>query len=302
MIFNNKSLNQILQFLLVVFGSFVFGQSTNSGIGIGTSSPNSSAILEINADNLPANGKKGVLFPRVALQNRTDINTIPNPAVGLMIFNTTDSASDDLIKANMFYYWNGTSWIDLATSQTFETELYPQIYIIANRGSQAINKANFNSGQSTVVNFNEGSSGAMSVNVGNRVQLSNDNFRILSGGRFEITGYIGYNPWVPVNCTTQSTESTCTAGLDLLVQVSTDNGSTWTNISKTNSIWGVGTGDRNRSVMIAPFVMNLATNSLVRLVIAKGAITNNHGANGNLNIEPGTGLAYSRLIRIQRLN
>ncbi|WP_333660244.1 hypothetical protein [Chishuiella changwenlii] len=302
MIFNNKNLKKTLQFLLIVFGTFALGQNTNSGVGIGTTNPQSSAILEVNADNLPANGKKGMLFPRVALQNRTDITTIPNPATGLMIFNTTDSPSDDLIKANMFYYWNGTSWIDLATSQTFETELYPQIYIVANRGTQAINKTNFNTGENTVVNFAEESTGAMSVNVGNRVQLSNNNFRILSGGRFEITGYIGYNPWVPVNCTTQSTESTCTAGLDLFVQVSTDNGSTWTNISKTSSIWGVGTGDRNRSVMIAPFVMNLTTNSLVRLAIGKGAITNNHGANGNLNIEPGTGLAYSRLIRIQRLN
>lgn len=302
MIFNNKQLNKRIQLLFIALGSFVFGQNTNKAIGIGTANPHSSALLEVNADSLPANGKKGVLFPRVALQTRTDTTTIPNPAVGLMIFNTTDSTSDELIKANMYYYWNGTSWVDLATSQTFETELYPQIYIVANRGNQAINRTNFNNGQSTVVEFTEGSTGSMGVNVGNRVQLTNNNFRILSGGRFEITGYIGYNPWVPVNCTTQATESTCTAGLDLFVQVSTDGGTTWTNISKTSSIWGVGTGDRNRSVMIAPFVMNLATNSLIRLAIGKGAITNNHGANGSLNIEPGTGLAYSRLIRIQRLN
>lgn len=305
MIFNNISLKRSILFLFFALGSLVFGQNTNKGVGIGTTNPHASALLEVNADNLPANGKKGVLFPRIALQNRTDKTTILNPAVGLMIFNTTDSASDVLIKANMYYYWNGTSWVDLATSETFETELYPQIYIIANRGDQAINRTNFNNGQSSVVEFSESSSGAMRVNVGNRVELASNNFKILSGGRYEITGYIGYNPRVSTSCTTQATESTCTAALDLVVQVSTDSGSTWTNISKTSSIWGVGTADRNRSVMIAPFVINLTTDSLVRLAIGKGAISNNHGAsapNGVLNIEAGSGLTYSRLLRIQRLN
>lgn len=290
---------------VLLAGNLVTAQNTNSpGIGIGTSSPHPSALLDLNVASLPANGKKGVLFPRVALQNRTDVSTIANPAVGLLVYNTANSATDTLIMANTYYYWTGTTWVDLATSQTFETELYPQVFIVGNTGNQELDKTAFNSGQNAVVTFNPGATGAMNVDVGNRVSLSNNNFRILSNGRYEITGYIGYNPWVPTTCTTQATENTCTAALDLIIQVSTDNGTTWTNISKSSSLWGVGTGDRNRSVIIAPFIVTLNQNNLIRAVIAKGS-TANHGTSPTtsvLNIESGTGLAYSRLLRLQKLN
>ncbi|WP_267404177.1 MULTISPECIES: hypothetical protein [unclassified Chryseobacterium] len=309
MIFNNKQYKKTL--LKNIWAAFLFtanmisAQNTNGpGVGIGTSSPNPSAMLDVDVSSLASNAKKGLLLPRVALQNRTDVVTIPNPAVGLLVYNTTNSASDSLIMANTFYYWTGTSWIDLATSQTFETELYPQVFIVGNTGNQELNKTNFNNGQSAVVTFNSASSGAMNVDVGNRVSLANNNFKILSSGRYEITGYVGYNPWVSTTCTTQATEANCIAALDLMVQVSTDNGSTWTNISKSISTWGVGTGDRNRSVMIAPFIVNLNANNLVRAVIAKGS-TVNHGTVSTtsvLNIESGTGLAYSRLLRFQKLN
>ncbi|WP_326982282.1 hypothetical protein VUJ46_19110 [Chryseobacterium sp. MYb264] len=285
--------------------SLAYAQNTNGpGVGIGTSSPNASALLDLDVSNLPANGKKGVLLPRVALQNRTDVTTIPNPAVGLLVYNTTNSTSDSLIMANTFYYWTGTSWIDMATAQTFETELYPQVFIVGNTGNQELNKTNFNSAQNIVVNFNSSATGAMNVDVGNRVSLANNNFKILSSGRYEITGYVGYNPWVSTTCTTQATETNCIAALDLIIQVSTNNGDSWTNISKTSSTWGVGTGDRNRSVMMAPFIVTLNANNLIRVVVAKGS-TVNHGtasATSTLNIESGTGLAYSRLLRIQKLN
>ncbi len=244
------------------------------------------------------------MFPRLAIKDRTDTVTIPNPAVGLFIYNTVDSSTDNAIKANAFYYWTGTSWVDVATAKTFETELYPQVFIVANRGNQEINKTDFNNGQSIVVNFNTSASGAMYVDVGNRVSFSNNNFKILSSGRYEITGYIGYNPWIPTNCTTQSTEATCTAALDLLVQVSADNGNTWNNISKSSSVWGVGNGDKNRSVIIAPFIVTLNEGNLIRTLINKGSNAN-HGTsstNSVLNIESGTGLYYSRLLRLQKLN
>jgi hypothetical protein len=47
--------------------------------GIGTTSPHSSAILDINSNN------KGVLFPRVSTTQRM---AITNPAMGLMVFYT----------------------------------------------------------------------------------------------------------------------------------------------------------------------------------------------------------------------
>lgn len=280
------------------------GKFSAQGVGIGTASPNSSALLDLDVSSMASNSKKGVLIPRVALQNKTDIVTIASPAVGLIVYNTTNSSTDSAIVANTFYFWNGTSWTDVSTSETVRKNLYAQLFIVGNTGMQALDKTSFNNGNNIIVNFDTSASGAMKVDVGNRVSLANNNFKILSSGTYEITGYVGYNPWVQTTCTTYATEATCVASLDFIVQRSTNNGTTWTQIAKSSTIWGVGTGDRNRSVIVAPFVIALNENDLIRAVVAKGS-TSNHGTNpstSTLNLEAGTGLAYSRLLRFQKLN
>lgn len=280
------------------------GKLSAQGVGIGTATPNSSALLDLDVSSLASNNKKGVLIPRVALQNKTDVVTIASPAVGLIVYNTTNSATDSAIEANTFYFWNGTNWIDVSTTEKVKKNLYAQIFIVANTGMQALNKTNFNNGNSIVVNFDASATGAMKVDVGNRVSLANNNFKILSSGTYEIAGYVGYNPWVQTNCTTYATEATCVAALDFIVQRSTNNGTTWTQIAKSSTTWGVGTGNRNRSVMVAPFVIALNENDLIRAVVIKGS-NSNHGTNpstSTLNLEAGTGLAYSRLLRFQKLN
>jgi trimeric autotransporter adhesin len=59
-------------------------------IGIGTTTPNPSAKLDI------VDTAKGMLMPRLTKQQR---NAIANPALGLMVFNISDSS---------VYYFNGT--------------------------------------------------------------------------------------------------------------------------------------------------------------------------------------------------
>lgn len=70
----------------------------NGQIGIGTSSPNSSAQLEISATN------KGVLFPRMT---NTQMLAIASPASGLQVYNTN---------ANCMYYYNGSQWLSTLNS------------------------------------------------------------------------------------------------------------------------------------------------------------------------------------------
>ena len=71
-----------------------------SQVGINTSSPDQSSILDVSATN------KGVLFPRVALTGTVDNSTITNPAVSLFVYNT--SSNGGLTPG--FYFWNGSSW------------------------------------------------------------------------------------------------------------------------------------------------------------------------------------------------
>lgn len=87
--------------LFLFFGIPVFAQT-----GIGTTTPDASAKLDVSATN------KGFLPPRVTLTSGTDNTTIPSPATGLLVYNTGNNAG--LVAG--YYYWNGTSWATIATA------------------------------------------------------------------------------------------------------------------------------------------------------------------------------------------
>ncbi len=74
--------------------------------GIGTSTPDASAKLDVSASN------KGFLPPRITLTSTTDNTTIPNPATGLLVYNT--GTNPNLVAG--YYYWNGSNWATIATA------------------------------------------------------------------------------------------------------------------------------------------------------------------------------------------
>jgi len=69
-------------------------------IGIGTTTPNSSALLEVQSTN------KGLLIPRVSLLSEVDIVTIPTPPTSLLVYNLNVLLPEGV----GFYYWNGSKW------------------------------------------------------------------------------------------------------------------------------------------------------------------------------------------------
>ncbi|SFZ91822.1 hypothetical protein SAMN05428642_102361 [Flaviramulus basaltis] len=79
-------------------------------MGVGTTFPDESAQLDVVSND------KGILIPRVTLQNSTDTTTISsdllsNP-ISLLVYNT--KASGDLIEG--YHYWNGSKWLRLINS------------------------------------------------------------------------------------------------------------------------------------------------------------------------------------------
>src|SRR5690348_6198247 len=81
--------------LLVVCFNFsnVFSQ-----VGIGTSTPNSKAVLELKS---PGNNQ-GFLVPRLTTVQRTGMAGLASPEKGLLVFD---------IDLNKFHYWSGTAWV-----------------------------------------------------------------------------------------------------------------------------------------------------------------------------------------------
>jgi hypothetical protein len=86
----------ILLTAMTLCGSLAFAQKDN--VGIGTTKPDQSAALEISSSN------KGLLTPRMSLQQRNDIQ---NPATGLMVYQT------DLLSG--FYFYDGKEWKSMAS-------------------------------------------------------------------------------------------------------------------------------------------------------------------------------------------
>lgn len=82
-------------------------------VGIGTTEPSLSSVLDITAID------KGVLIPRIALTSPTDQVTIPSPATGLLVYNTGVGA----LAYKGFVFWNGTEWRSINNTTTINPSI-----------------------------------------------------------------------------------------------------------------------------------------------------------------------------------
>ncbi len=87
---------------ILLFSALLLSEMANAQIGIGTSSPDASALLELNSTS------KGVLMPRM---NTTDRDLIGNPANGLLIYNTTTNGLEVYVITPTYSKWMGLVWI-----------------------------------------------------------------------------------------------------------------------------------------------------------------------------------------------
>ena len=94
------------RFLFLVILSFML-VSVFAQTGIGTTTPDASAKLDVSSTN------KGFLPPRVTLTGISDNATIVSPATGLLVYNTGSVG----LQAG-YYYWNGANWATIATASS----------------------------------------------------------------------------------------------------------------------------------------------------------------------------------------
>lgn len=93
---------------------------TSSGsVGIGTISPDPSAILDVNTDGASNGNKRGFLGPKVSLESNTDQTTIANPAIGLLVYNLGKRG----LTTEGYLYWNGTEWVKFSTRSSISPSI-----------------------------------------------------------------------------------------------------------------------------------------------------------------------------------
>ena len=114
-----KTLNPLLAFSLVLASSL----ASHAQVGIGTSSPNASAALDITSTT------KGLLPPRMTAAQRDAITT---PAHGLMIFCTDCGANGEA------QLYNGTAWVNLVGGTATAIHAFPVGTIFCASGVTAV--------------------------------------------------------------------------------------------------------------------------------------------------------------------
>lgn len=288
--------------------------SQSGKVGINTILPHSSAKLEVSADAPPTSPtlttKKGLLLPRVGLQNITDKITIPNPAKGLLIYNTADSGVyPNNVTANNYYFWDGNKWMSMPLKSFVEEAVKPRVFYIEGKDNQAFTPAQINSATSpadNLVTF----SGSPIINVANIItKNANSTFTINMSGLYDFSAYVNYNPMnvtgTNYNFPGISYSKDRRAFLNVKIQILDVNG-VWVDTEAMSRIgWGVGSAGFLKTANIISFPLRLEKDTLFRLVIANPFIDtayNNHGNDGNSYIGVGNNIPVSKSIRVQLLD
>lgn len=69
----------------------------------------SSAMLDVSSTN------KGILIPQVSIDSLKDITSVPSPANGLIVYNTTQpGVRNDMARGYYYYSTNASTWVRLA--------------------------------------------------------------------------------------------------------------------------------------------------------------------------------------------
>lgn len=104
--------------IAALLGSVYFA---NAQVGIGTADPSTSAELDIVAKS----GKKGILIPRVELENTTEFQMAGKSAesTSLLVFNKNEvkDANQVVVLSKGFYYWDGTKWNRIVGKEELDT-------------------------------------------------------------------------------------------------------------------------------------------------------------------------------------
>ncbi len=155
--------------ILLIILTLAVANSIYAQTGIGTTTPNASAKLDVYATD------KGFLPPRVALTATNSASPITSPANGLMVFNTVTAGSSPNQVVPGYYYWDATGlkWVSLSTT-------------VGNVQNQAIFRSTASNTNGTAVStwnarFNNIASGDLTVSLNTTFALSNGIYKIQWG-------------------------------------------------------------------------------------------------------------------------
>lgn len=284
-------MKKIIYFLLVLFPIIVSSQ-----VGIGTTNPDPSSLLDITDTT------KGVLVPRMTQIQR---DAIIAPATGLLIYQTNNSAG--------FYYYNGTIWVALGGSgwsTTGNSGTSPNInkvgtvdnqgFVLATNNTEAIrvsNSGNIGIGTNTpstllhivgnstnyVQNFSSVATGNLTTNTASNPYYINTNTSCIAadGWRIETTSYANCTNCTGNRAVIDYGSSSCAQNSTLVVQLGV------ININQININFGYGYDDYNTTDQFVVTLYNNTSNSVAATLVNLTTADANTQFSGNYTVIPG---------------
>jgi hypothetical protein len=105
----NKKITMNKLYLLMMAVSCSVLSKAQVSINVTGTGPAASAMLDVGSSN------KGILIPQVSIDSLKDVTSIPSPANGLIIYNTTQpGVRNDMSRGYYWYSANALSWIKFA--------------------------------------------------------------------------------------------------------------------------------------------------------------------------------------------
>lgn len=269
-----------------VFGSFLsFGQ-----VGIGISSPNSSAALDVDVSSITP--KKGFLLPRVNLQNNADVTTIASPVSGMTVFNNLAGGSGStLISGKRVSVWDGTSWQVVSSLGEIRSLKQPIDYVIASKALQNFTTdgtlGTINASAPVLVSWQ---TSEILVDNPTDISLNNSIITIKTASFYQISGLVNLRPNIG------STEN---SKIVLALQSSTDNGVTWNSVYSTYTPMEKGIATKTQTLAIPQILHQFGANEMVRVVLYKPMGATNFGANAGVMVnqvnDPTKSIRFTRI-------
>ena len=164
--------------------------------GIGTTTPNASAKLDVYSTN------KGFLPPRVTLTSASVAAPITTPAEGLLVYNVGSVG----LQAG-YYYWNGASWATIATASSAGNgvtasnmvNLYAKIYSAAAGDIANTSGYSFTVMVSGRYMFDFSSTGYSNATITYKVRQGTTDIGTDAQTSFNNTVHVEYNGKIEVN-------------------------------------------------------------------------------------------------------
>lgn len=281
--------------ILLILTLFSMAISAFAQMSIGNSIPHTSAILDLNVSSLTP--KKGFLVPRVNLTANNDVSTIPSPANGLMVFNLTSANSDALfVKGKTFNSFDGSKWQRLTTIPEVYELKQPMEFVQTSKAQQI-----FSSGEITTVNSGnvipiEWGEGDIYISNENDVEFieSSHTLRVKTASYYDFSGMVNFR----ANVATMGDSSQ----VILVLQKSTDGGSTWVDVMASSTPMELFATGRVYTIALPNFIHYLNVNEQVRMAIKKPnySTANNYTTNSGIAASNPT-VDVTKSVRVVRL-